>query len=337
MKKFLNNKPLLLGIVLTISFFVLGVLTLDLPSGPSDKVYLDEPVEGSYFSALNEELTVATTIDGDLNAVLIEDLHVNGSVRNVNAFLVDSVSITEPVDDVHVIAAKLDISSRVNGNVYFLGSKLSIPEGAVVTGSIYTLADKVNIEGTLLGELVPLVDEKNIEVEDDVTVNIPLFEKDNLALDAGEAHHKDKDISTIILMLMAFVMYGLLLWFIARGKKVMKDIHYGKDFLFGLLTLILFVPFTLLVAFFLGVEAVVAVVVALLGLATVAEAIMYIAISSCLIERNVVKGWSYQYYVLIPIIAYILILIPIIGVITVILFVIIFLMVVGNLVKRIFR
>ena len=353
MNKILNNQPLLLALILIIAFFVLTAFAMGSKSSKEDyraeesteflsteKIYLDESVDGDYFGGLLEELTVETTIAGDLNSFLVQDLNINGNVKDVNAFLVEFVSITEDANDVHVLADTLEISSRVNGNVYFLGGNLYIPEGAVVTGNIYAVADSIEVEGTVLGKLVPLVDEKNLKVSDNITVDSPIFLEELASLKEEKKYddsHKSNNVLEVILTLISLAMFGLLLWFITRGKKFMKNRHYGYDFLFGALTVVLFIPFALLVAFFLGLEAFLLAVVIFLGLLAVSTPLMYVAISEYLVDRNVIKDWSYQYYVLVPVLIYILLEIPVIWVIVCILLAIIFLMVIGNLIKRIFR
>ena len=353
MNKILNNQPLLLALILIIAFFVLTAFAMGSKSSKEDyraeesteflsteKIYLDESVDGDYFGGLLEELTVETTIAGDLNSFLVQDLNINGNVKDVNAFLVEFVSITEDANDVHVLADTLEISSRVNGNVYFLGGNLYIPESAVVTGNVYAVAESIKVQGTVLGKLVPLVDEENLEVSDNVTVDSPIFLEELASLKEEKKYddsHKSNNVLEVILTLISLAMFGLLLWFITRGKKFMKNRHYGYDFLFGALTVVLFIPFALLVAFFLGLEAFLLAVVIFLGLLAVSTPLMYVAISEYLVDRNVIKDWSYQYYVLVPVLIYILLEIPVIWVIVCILLAIIFLMVIGNLIKRIFR
>ena len=352
MNKILNNQPLLLALLLIIAFFVLTAFAMGSKSSKEDyraeesteflsteKIYLDESVDGDYFGGLLEELTVETTIAGDLNSFLVQDLNINGNVKDVNAFLVEFVSITEDANDVHVLADTLEISSRVNGNVYFLGGNLYIPEGAVVTGNIYAVAESIKIEGTVLGKLVPLVDEENLEVSDNVTVDSPIFLEELGDFKEDKKYddsHKSNNVLEVILTLISLAMFGLLLWFITRGKKLMKNRHYGYDFLFGFLTVVLFVPFAILVTFFLGTWLLGVVIVMFLGLLAVSIPLMYVAISECLTDRKVIKDWSYQYYVLVPVLIYILLEIPAIGVLVFILLVVIFHMVIGNLIKRIF-
>ena len=352
MNKILNNQPLLLALILIIAFFVLTAFAMGSKSSKEDyraeesteflsteKIYLDESVDGDYFGGLLEELTVETTIAGDLNSFLVQDLNINGNVKDVNAFLVEFVSITEDANDVHVLADTLEISSRVNGNVYFLGGNLYIPEGAVVTGNVYAVAESIKIEGTVLGKLVPLVDEENLEVSDNVTVDSPIFLEELASLKEEKKYddsHKSNNVLEVILTLISLAMFGLLLWFITRGKKLMKNRHYGYDFLFGFLTVVLFVPFAILVTFFLGAWLLGIVIVMFLGLLAVSIPLMYVAISEYLVDRKVIKDWSYQHYVLVPVLIYILLEIPVIGVLVFILLVVIFHMVIGNLIKRIF-
>ena len=353
MNKILNNQPLLLGLILLIAFFVLVVFDMGPKSSEEDyraeetieftgteKIYLDESVDGDYFGASLKELTVETTIAGDLNSFFVGDLNINGNVKDVNAFLVEFVSITEDANDVHVLADTLEISSRVNGNVYFLGGNLYIPEGAVVTGNVYAVAESIKVEGTVLGKLVPLVNEENLEVSDNVTVDSPIFLEELASLKEEKKYddsHKSNNVLEVILTLISLAIFGLFLWFMTFDRKLMKNRHYGYDFLFGLLTVILFVPFAIsfalvLESWFLGVVA----IVMFLGLLAVSIPLMCVAIPEYLVGRNVIKDWGYQYYVLVPVLIYILLEIPVIGVLVFILLVIIFHMVIGNLMRRIF-
>ncbi len=122
--------------------------------GESIRVDENETLSGDRYGLAMPEVTIDGVYDGDLAAIWIENLDIEGEVTGDVVVWANSIEIDGVVrDSVRVVGSAVTISGTIEGDLIVMGTQVRVLEGAHITGNAWIMGARSRFGGRVDGNL----------------------------------------------------------------------------------------------------------------------------------------------------------------------------------------